>query len=360
MDWKSDKRISDTIIKYIEWIEQNNAIPILSKEDNHWIEQQIIFRFGKAYDLIVNHKWSLLCPTIHKNIDRWLYPDDNVYEKIKKAYRGWGEYRYTETIGQIMVYNLLRINKIDDMLLPIIMVDTMGPLSVPHWTYNRRAETGDHIIWPLASHRFHYLIGLDDKLTWEEKKHELIFRGVTTGPLVPSITSTGRIKTSRFEIINKWHDKPWANLGFNRIIDSTKLRPQWNQLKDAILNLVKPYLSVPSMLDDRFILCIEGEDIATSFGWALASNSVPIHPYPFVFEVWYFQGLKPWIHFIPCEPDGSDIGELMSWASKNDSKCKEIATAGREHMTKMLDAKLYIEVLRRMYNMWEIRHSTHK
>ena len=363
MDILHDSNVPSFIIEHLKWIQKQATTinPTLTTEDDQWVDLQVKFRFGKAYDLILNKKWVELYPIIQpdQKINRWLTPLDKSYALVKKAYNDWGEYRFNEAAAQVMVYNMLSDNKASNILLPIIMVDTMGPSKFSYWAYNRKVGTGQHILWPLCSHWAEFMKGLNDTTVWADKQHKLIFRGVTTGPLVSTIHND-KIKSSHTEIINQWAHKPWADLGFNKIIDSTKNDPKWSQFKDKVLSLQKPSLKIEVMLKSRFILCIEGNDVSTSFGWVLASHCVPIHPYPFIYEVWYFQNLQPWVHFIPCKPDGSDIEEQVEWAQSHDPECQKIAQQGRSYMAKMIDPILFVEVLKRMYQMWNLRTDNNK
>lgn len=354
----NNKNITNYIKECVNWIDNKSTqIRSFSEEELIWIDNQVKFRFGRAYDKIIKNKWDDIYPHIMSNqkINRWLKPSDNTYEKVQNSYNTWGEYRHGETTGQVIIFNLLRANADDNLLLPIIMVDTMGPSPYSYWAYNRKHKLGEHILFPLCSHRIEYIKGLNDNTSWHNKLDKLVFRGVTTSPLVSTINN-GIVKSSRVQIVSQWYDKSWANLGFNRIIDSTKKHPKWSEYESLVNSLVKPHMSIPDMLKYKFILCPEGQDIGTSFGWILASNSVPICPYPFVYEVWFFNTLEPWKHFIPCKPDGSDIEELMYWANNHDEECKIIGENGRKHMEKMLDPDLYIQVLRDMYKLWNLQH----
>lgn len=361
METLNNKKLTPMIIECIKWIKEESMKERRKKteEEEIWIDNQVKFRFGRAYDKIINCKWEEIYPHVTKtqNINRWLTPLDNTYDKVFLAYNNWAEYRHGENAGQVQIFNTLSPDKPDNILLPIIMVDTMGPSSCPYWAYNRKYNSNDHIIFPLCSHRIEYSKALNDPVSWNNKSHKLIFRGVTTSPLV-SIITNGITKSSRVEIVSKWYKKSWADLGFNKIIDSTKNHPKWSEYQTLVNSMLKTHLSMFDMMKSKFILCIEGQDVSTSFGWVLTSLCAPIHPYPFVFEVWYFNDLTPWVHFIPCKPDGSDIEELMNWAQYHDEECRIIAENGRKHMEKMLDPFLYIEVLRRMYSLWDMKHKS--
>src|ERR1700733_601453 len=355
MDVLNDIEISQRIKENIAWINKELSLKniISSEVDKEWINKQILFRYGNAYYYIINKQWDKIDLKKNKNVNikRWLYATDNTINKINIVYQSWANYRYDETVGQIALYNILSENKPMNILLPIIMVDTIGSNKIPLWTYNRQAGLKEHILWPLCSHVIEFNNGLNDKIQWQDKKFNLIFRGVTTGPLLSQMQN-GKFKSSRFEIINQLFNNQNIDVGFTKIIEATKNDPKWNDYKNQVENLLKPRLTIIDMLNNKLILCIEGNDISTAFGWVLASNSVPIHPYPFVYEAWYFESLTPWVHFIPCCHDGSDIINLLEWAKNNDYHCEKIAIAGREYMKKMLNPTLYIEILKQMYNIW--------
>lgn len=362
------KFVDHKLTTYINWIktEAVKMAPLLTTADNNWVNEQVVYRYGRAYYFVINKKWKDLLPDIkdlpsdtklEKKPIRWLKSTDITAAAIRLAYNTWGEYRHEETIAHIIVHNMLRLKTDANLLLPICLVDIMGHKPVPYWTYNRLVGTFDHILWPLCSHTLEYRPGLSDNMMWKDKKPILIFRGATTGYIQRYLVKEcNKMKSSRYDILKQWANQPWADFGFNKILPRTKTEKAWKTHGKHIMALLKPKMTMEQLLHYRFILCIEGNDVSTSFGWVLASNSVPIHPYPFIYEVWYFNGLKPYVHFIPCKLDGSDLDKQMTWAINHDDVCRKIAQNGRDHMAKMLDPVLYVEVLRRMYNMWDLHH----
>lgn len=358
----SNPNLIDQCVIYLKWITQKlntysrDILSPVPKLDYEWIDLQVRYRYGKAYADVINKRWDKLYPQItNSKIKRWLRPSDITPNKVNEAYGEWGAYRHHEAVTHIIIYNLITrkqmsINPLNNILLPINMVDNLGSRSTPFWGYNRRYGFEEHILWPLSSHIFTLQSGMDDMFSWKDKIHKMVFRGATTGPIVSS-----KEKTSRYEIINRFANCSWTDFGFNQIISNTKTDPNWPTHKKQILTLTRKSMTVKEMLKYRFILCIEGNDISTAFGWVLSSNSVPIHPYPFMFESWFFQGLKPWVHFIPCKLNGSDLEQLMKWTQENDAECQKIAKRGREHMKRMLNPVLYVGVLKRMYELWDMR-----
>lgn len=44
---------------------------------------------------------------------------------------------------------------------------------------------------------------------------------------------------------------------------------------------------------------------------------------------WYYDKLRPWVHYIPLRPDASNLGEIVDWVMSHEDECRYIAsTAG--------------------------------
>ena len=83
-------------------------------------------------------------------------------------------------------------------------------------------------------------------------------------------------------------------------------------------------LSIKAQLQYKFILCVEGNDIATNLAWALLSNSIVIAP-PFYWDDWYMPSkLVPWVHFVPIKTDFSDLETQLDHCLANPELCHKI------------------------------------
>ena len=84
-------------------------------------------------------------------------------------------------------------------------------------------------------------------------------------------------------------------------------------------------MSQKKLLDHKYLLCIEGNDVASSAKWMLASNSVVLSP-RFTIETWYAEGkLIPYVHYVPINPSFDDLRQKYEWCVANPEKCKIIA-----------------------------------
>jgi hypothetical protein len=87
---------------------------------------------------------------------------------------------------------------------------------------------------------------------------------------------------------------------------------------------LKPKMEIKDMLTYKYLLSVEGNDVATNLKWAMASQSVVIMPKPRV-ESWFCESfLKPYVHYVPVKDDFSDLLEVKKWCDKNPKKCKQI------------------------------------
>ena len=158
-----------------------------------------------------------------------------------------------------------------------------------------------------------------DPVPWENKKNEIIWRGV-------HCTGLGK-KANRKLCVTRYYNK--HNIAFN-------LRKE-DQYYYNNLHLFKDNMSIKDMLKYKYLLSIEGNDVATGLKWMLASNSVVLMPKPTI-ESWLMEGLlKPYIHYVPLKDDFSDLDEILDWCKKNDGKCKEISENARRWMKQFMN-----------------------
>lgn len=73
----------------------------------------------------------------------------------------------------------------------------------------------------------------------------------------------------------------------------------------------RPYMSIADQLAFRYVISIEGYDVATNLKWIMASQSLCIMPEPSC-ETWFMEGrLEPGVHFVQVKPDFSDLEEKI-------------------------------------------------
>ena len=87
---------------------------------------------------------------------------------------------------------------------------------------------------------------------------------------------------------------------------------------------VRPKISIGEHLLYKFVLCIEGFDVATNLKWVMSSNSIAVMPEP-TYESWFMEGsLVPNVHYIRIAEDYSDVEDVLEYYITHPEACLEI------------------------------------
>ncbi len=176
----------------------------------------------------------------------------------------------------------------------------------------------ENILLKLNSKR--HFTYLNDTIPWNRKKNEVIWRGATTGK--PSS------QNDRFKLVSKYASK--YDIGFADIIQNKDL---WYKLiEDNEFLYKKNKVSMYYQFKYKYILSIDGNDIASNLKWILASNSIPIMKKP-IKETWLMESkLIPYKHYVPLSDDIDDLDEVLEWCYDNDEECRQMAINGQRFM----------------------------
>ena len=102
---------------------------------------------------------------------------------------------------------------------------------------------------------------------------------------------------------------------------------------------IKKKISIEEHLKYKFILCIEGVDVATNLKWVMSSNSIAIMAKPKV-ESWFMEKkLIGNFHYIEIKDDYSDLEEKLNYYINNVDKCLEIINNANEYVKQFKDEK---------------------
>lgn len=102
---------------------------------------------------------------------------------------------------------------------------------------------------------------------------------------------------------------------------------------------LKPKMKIKEMLRYKYILTLEGNDVATNLKWAMSSNSVAVMPKP-TCETWFMeQTLKPDYHYIEISPDFSDLEEKLGWYSSRPDMTASIIRNAHEYISQFRDTE---------------------
>jgi hypothetical protein len=100
-----------------------------------------------------------------------------------------------------------------------------------------------------------------------------------------------------------------------------------------------PELTIPEHLQFKFILALEGNDVATNLKWVMSSNSLAVMPRP-RFETWFMEGtLEPDRHYVLIKDDFSDLEERMLYFIRNPAEAERIVANAHAHVSRFQDPR---------------------
>ena len=149
---------------------------------------------------------------------------------------------------------------------------------------------------------------IDDPVPFSKKRDHLIGMASVSQP-------------HRIDFFRKYFGHPLCTLGqINRGTD----HDEW----------LKPRMSIRAHLDYKFILCLEGYDVASNLKWVMSSGSLAVMPEP-VYETWYMEGeLVPNVHYIRIGKDYADLEERLQYFIDRPGEALELNRNAQEYTRK--------------------------
>lgn len=156
-----------------------------------------------------------------------------------------------------------------------------------------------------------HFVFVRDKLPWSSKKDRIIFRGKVLD------------KPCRVAFMSRYYRHP--------MVDAADVGKQahrhWSGEKKTIAE----------HLDYKFIMALEGNDVASNLKWIMSSQSIAVMPRP-TCETWFMEGLlRPNVHYIEIKPDLSDLIERVTYYIEHPTEAEAIVRNANEYVEQFLD-----------------------
>ena len=162
----------------------------------------------------------------------------------------------------------------------------------------------------LKMDKVRHFIFVKDKLSFAEKKDQAIFRGKIA------------CKDIRVQFVEKFFGNPRFDIGTIDLI-----KPEWKSDK----------ISIYDHLKYKYVIALEGNDVASNLKWIMSSNSIAVMPKPY-YETWFMEGtLKPDYHYIEVKPDFSDLEEKMDYYTAHPDEAQAIINHAHEYVEQFKD-----------------------
>ncbi|MDE6231100.1 MAG: lipopolysaccharide A protein [Muribaculaceae bacterium] len=171
----------------------------------------------------------------------------------------------------------------------------------------------DNVICRLNSLRHFNFVA--DRLDFSEKRDIPVSRNAIGG------------RPWREELLRLYIDNPHADFGAT---DCASFKPEY----------LRPFLSIEEQLRHKFIMTLQGNDVATNLKWVMSSNSIAVMPRPTV-ESWYMEGkLLPNVHYIEISPDYSDLFERLEYFLAHPAEAREIIENAHQWVNQFRNPKI--------------------
>ena len=232
---------------------------------------------------------------------------------------------------------LLKENKITNNVIFNIRDYNENPKLLPILCKTRR-ENNNNILINFKRHRHMNLVETLVKkpdIPFNLKKNKIIWRGSTTG-------KTSKI-ANRYTLVKKYYNHKEIDIGFckNKCINNNELVGMTRDIfsvKEKKLYFKNP-MEMIELLQYKYLISVEGNEVASGLKWMLYSNSVVLMPKPRNFSWIMEDKLIPYFHY--------------SWCLNNNKKCEYISKNATNYMKQFLDIEKEKEIEReviRIYN----------
>ena len=167
----------------------------------------------------------------------------------------------------------------------------------------------------LKLNRVRHFVRIKRDKPFHQKKNQLVFRGKVT------------YKVKRRKFFEMYFDHPMCDLGDTQ---QKKINPdEWKVKKTSIHYL----------LQYKFILAVEGIDVASNLKWVMSSNSLAVMPKP-EFETWFMEArLIPDYHYVAIKSDYSDLEEKLNYYIEHEDEALQIIKNAQEYAAQFWDKK---------------------
>ncbi|MCR2062966.1 glycosyltransferase family 90 protein [Campylobacter helveticus] len=158
-----------------------------------------------------------------------------------------------------------------------------------------------------------HFVFIKDSYKFSQKQDKLFYRGAI-------------YQKHRIEFFQKYFNHPLCDLGH---VGSKSLHHAWQKAR----------ISIAKHLPYKFLLALEGNDVASNLKWVMSSNSLAIMPKP-KFETWFMEGsLEPNVHYLQIRDDYEDLEERLEFCLLHPTFAQDIIYNAHQYVAQFFDKK---------------------
>jgi hypothetical protein len=168
---------------------------------------------------------------------------------------------------------------------------------------------------------------------WQDRLPKVFWRGSSTGALM--LTTDSFRALARFRLCSLAASSP----GLRALVDAklTDIVQARNDHEGDKIHSMAQSLGIlatrvpqTEFLKYRYQIDIDGNSNAWGFLLKLLMGSCVLKVMS-DWRQWYYDGLRPWEHYVPVKNDLSDLEERISWCIDNDDTARQIAAGGTKY-----------------------------
>jgi len=209
----------------------------------------------------------------------------------------------------------------DELSFNYIPGDVTTVPEYPAFVKSRPIEekNDNSVLLPLDSQRHFRFV--NDKIRYEDKLDGVVWRGAA-------------YQEHRLRFLESCSNLSFINAGNTAV------------QKNGNVPYARPKMSINEQLKYKFVLSLEGNDVATNLKWIMSSNSVCIMPRP-KYETWFKEGtLIPNYHYIEVSDDFSDMEEIFTRYLNDKTACEGIIKNAQDFVSKYFSSTKMLKLAR--------------
>ncbi|MFB9985377.1 glycosyl transferase family 90 [Mesorhizobium kowhaii] len=209
-------------------------------------------------------------------------------------------------VPSMYYYDLKEIARYFDpkLLIDLQFGDVVDVPEVPSLVKNRpiHADNSNAII--LKFNKFRHFHMPADATAFADKLPAMVWRGDLNNPI-------------RTRFLDAVRDLPFCDAGSHKSY--------------APAEYSKPFLSISQQQRYRYIVSLEGNDVATNLKWIMNSNSLCLMLPP-TYETWFGEKqLEANVHYVPLDPDFADLAEKVRYFEQHPAAAERIIAAANAY-----------------------------
>jgi hypothetical protein len=158
--------------------------------------------------------------------------------------------------------------------------------------------------------KFRHFVFPADRIAFADKKPVAVWRG-------------GEHNPKRVELMRRYRGHPLCDVGYTHLGPSDSRH--------------SPFLRPLEQMEYRYIISIEGNDVASNLKWILGSNSLCLMPAP-TYETWFMEGrLKAGEHYVGVADDFEDLEDKIVHYESHPTEAREIIRNANRYVEPFLD-----------------------